>query len=327
MFGTDKAAATNNDIPATGFVVEDKRVLDLTSLSVVELFKYADHGFLEKSLTDLSIISIDAGETLMSVGQLNLNVYIVLEGQLRIHPESADSRPLGLIDIGQCAGLVSAIQEMASAETIIASEKTDLLILSNESLMTFVKEDHGIARAFSELFIQFIRNEHYVALEESTFTKRISYVDDVTGVHNRRWLKRILPRAISRAAMNDTGLSAILLSINDYPEFINDFGSELGNQMLFTTAQTLLNKCRPTDLIARYDKDRFVILLPETNLDGAGVLAGRLIEKISSTEVVIPHECVLPAPTVSIGMHTLKGLVSDSVFLTELEHKLEAAGS
>jgi len=87
----------------------------------------------------------------------------------------------------------------------------------------------------------------------------------------------------------------------------------------------LLDKARPTDPIARYKEDRFVVVLPGSDMHGAWVLAKRLCKTISETNIIIPNECVLPPATASFGITELKDLISDDALLSDAERALESA--
>jgi diguanylate cyclase (GGDEF)-like protein len=111
---------------------------------------------------------------------------------------------------------------------------------------------------------------------------RMTTVDGLTQVFNRRYFEDAIERELSRARRYTRPLSLILLDI-DYFKKINDtFGHLAGDHVLKDVALTLRAKTRKEDVFARYGGEEFAILLPELDLKGALQLAEkarRLIEK------------------------------------------------
>jgi diguanylate cyclase (GGDEF)-like protein len=194
--------------------------------------------------------------------------------------------------------------------------------------MELINGSHAVARNFLCTVMQELRQKGSPKLEQKDLQKqfqRVSSVDDLTGVHNRRWLDEMLTRQIMRSATAQQALSVAMVALDNFEEFNNDFGKNLGDQALYTLAQTIMKNTRPTDMTARYEGNRFVIVLPGSNVDGAKYFAARLREAVGETNIVVPDQCILPPMTISLGLAELKALVSAEGLLLDAAAALARA--
>lgn len=133
--------------------------------------------------------------------------------------------------------------------------------------------------------------------------------DYLTHVYNRRGLIDLGLRAISYVRRYGESLSAILFDIDHFKKINDDYGHEVGDQVLKSVAQMARQKVRLSDLIGRYGGEEFVILLPRTSLEAAHQLADRLCQSIGTTPIPTSKGDV--SITVSIGVATLRDHTSD----------------
>jgi len=108
--------------------------------------------------------------------------------------------------------------------------------------------------------------------------------DPLTGLGNRRFLMDRLQQEAEAARQNGTGFVLALVDI-DYFKSINDnFGHEIGDQVLCRFAETLASTLREYDVCGRWGGEEFVILLPGTTLDAAA----RVIERLRAAIATMP---------------------------------------
>jgi diguanylate cyclase (GGDEF)-like protein/PAS domain S-box-containing protein len=100
--------------------------------------------------------------------------------------------------------------------------------------------------------------------------------DALTAVYNRRKLFEMLSLEAKRARRYGRPLSIIFFDIDRFKATNDQFGHEVGDEVLKITAEIVGNTLRETDVFARYGGDEFTILCPETDVDAAGALAEKI---------------------------------------------------
>ena len=141
-------------------------------------------------------------------------------------------------------------------------------------------------------------------------TERQRWTDALTGLHNQRWLDETLDRLILRAATDRAPLSLIAVDLVDLAGLTEQYGQEMLDMSVCELAKTLSSSLRPTDLIARHDTGRFVIMLPGANQENTDMVSARIQEIVNSTKVVISDICTLPPMKVVMGAATMSAFVS-----------------
>jgi two-component system chemotaxis family response regulator WspR len=137
--------------------------------------------------------------------------------------------------------------------------------------------------------------------------QRLSSLDGLTGIANRRQFDDVLDREFRRAQRNFTPLSLILLDIDYFKRFNDSNGHQAGDDCLKLAARTLERVIhRPGDLVARYGGEEFVVVLPETDESGARRVAERLLEEVRDLNVPHPSSEVASVVTASLGVATFQ---------------------
>ncbi len=110
--------------------------------------------------------------------------------------------------------------------------------------------------------------------------ERLSQTDDLTKLHNARYLRQFLLNEIRRARRYGTSVAALFLDLDDFKRVNDAHGHLAGSHVLMEMAGVILSSIRDTDAVARYGGDEFVIVLPDTGIELAGTVAERIREKI-----------------------------------------------
>jgi len=105
--------------------------------------------------------------------------------------------------------------------------------------------------------------------------------DPLTKVLNRRALESTIDTEHARSLRNDSALSVIMLDIDHFKRINDRFGHARGDEVLIDIASVLTQNTRPYDSIARFGGEEFIILLPNTSVDQAEVIAENLRVKIA----------------------------------------------
>jgi len=134
----------------------------------------------------------------------------------------------------------------------------------------------------------------------------MSITDALTGLHNRRYMESHLATLAEQASARGKPLALMMLDI-DYFKSINDnYGHDAGDDVLREFAVRIRKSIRGIDLACRYGGEEFVIVMPETDLHVAGVVAERLRRSIAGEPFSIHKATKRIEVTISIGISTLE---------------------
>jgi len=116
----------------------------------------------------------------------------------------------------------------------------------------------------------------------------LSTTDSLTGLLNRRALTDTLHHEIDRAQRYGGALSLILCDVDKFKKINDTYGHAAGDRALQAVAESLKKNLRRADILGRYGGDEFMIILPETSLDGAKNLAEKIRVFTSENDVALP---------------------------------------
>ncbi len=134
---------------------------------------------------------------------------------------------------------------------------------------------------------------------------RVSMTDGLTGIANRRLFDELLVREWSRCARIQKPLSIVMLDVDHFKEFNDKYGHQAGDECLKMIAKEIAKAVpRGSDLAARYGGEEFVLILGETDAEGARMVANRIRLQVAELKMAnedSPHKYV----TVSCGISTV----------------------
>jgi len=148
--------------------------------------------------------------------------------------------------------------------------------------------------------------------ERATEYQLMSITDSLTGLPNRRYLEERLSEELNRSKRYDYPMSFLMIDIDDFKAYNDKNGHQAGDVALQITAHCLKGALRAVDIASRYGGEEFCILLPQTGISEAGVIADRIRHRVSTTE--FPHGKAQPLGhvTISVGVSTIAKNVDTS---------------
>ena len=140
--------------------------------------------------------------------------------------------------------------------------------------------------------------------ERATEFQLMSITDSLTALPNRRYLEERLAEELNRSKRYDYPMSFLMIDIDDFKAYNDKNGHQAGDLALQITAHCLKGALRVVDVASRYGGEEFCILLPQTAMSEAGVIADRIRHRVSTTHFPHGKSQPLGRVTISVGVST-----------------------
>ncbi len=173
----------------------------------------------------------------------------------------------------------------------------------NDYLLRPIDKNELLARARTQ-----IRRRRYTDHLRDNVQNSIemAITDALTGLHNRRYMETHLQTLADQAAGRGKPLALMVLDIDFFKSINDGYGHDAGDDVLREFAMRMRKSIRGIDLACRYGGEEFVIVMPETDLHVAGMVAERLRRSIANEPFSVHKGEKRLDVTVSIGLSTLE---------------------
>ena len=134
---------------------------------------------------------------------------------------------------------------------------------------------------------------------------RLTIIDGLTEIHNKRYLMEFLDRELSRSSRHNRPLSLLMFDIDKFKSINDQYGHLGGDFTLREMAVRIKGTVRKEELFARYGGEEFTTVLPETAMEGALIVAERTLKVVSQTPFLFEEKTF--GVTISAGIVTTQG--------------------
>jgi diguanylate cyclase (GGDEF)-like protein len=278
-------------------------------LEGLELFQGVDANDVQVLLQDCNRRDIEEGDLLLSPGAKNEHVFVVLSGSLNVHVGSADTPVLACMEAGACVGEMSIIEDRDPSAFVFAAEPTHLLEIHQSVLWDMVNASHAFAKNLLVVLSERVRSHNHVIAEsfgELRKFERHATTDALTGLGNRHTMDEAFSREIHRCEQDGKPVSLVMVDIDNFKVFNDQFGHIAGDRALSAVGSILEHQFRPRDLIVRYGGDEFAVLLPEVDVAQALAIANRVREAVCGTTGDGSDSLIRIPIRISMGVANLK---------------------
>jgi two-component system chemotaxis family response regulator WspR len=219
--------------------------------------------------------------------------------------------------------VLSTTEDPAVKSDAFAAGANDYLVKLPSSVELIARIRYH-SKAYSN---QLQRDEAFRALRESQQQlieanielQRLTHVDGLTELSNRRYFDQQLDMEWRRAAREHTPLSVLMIDIDDFKCYNDTYGHPAGDEALKKVARTVQQSgSRSSDVAARFGGEEFALILPATPLDGARSIADELREGVQNMRIPHHGSSVDGCVTVSVGVASMVPGPGDS-FLSVIE--------
>ncbi len=141
-------------------------------------------------------------------------------------------------------------------------------------------------------------------MEANEKLRELALKDGLTGLYNHRYFQELLEKELKRAYRYKHPISLIMLDIDHFKKINDTYGHPQGDIVLKELGRIITRTLRNSDIAARYGGEEFAIILPETDLEGAGLVAERLRREVASLRLNLNGDKV--NITISLGVSSIE---------------------
>ncbi|HEX5047233.1 MAG TPA: GGDEF domain-containing protein [Gammaproteobacteria bacterium] len=272
-----------------------------TLLQSIALFRGVDPQVVADLLPQCARIDVAEGELLLAPDRVNRCVFVVLSGRLAVHVGSLDGPKTADLPPGACTGEMSLIEDVDPSAYVVALEDSHLMVISHHLLWQMVERSHAFSKNLLVVLSERVRSDNeFIASSLGVLrqAEHNAFTDPLTGLGNRRWMKDMFDRELTRARRGGQPVCLMMIDIDNFKLFNDHYGHIAGDRVLLAVAEALRDRLRPTDLIARFGGDEFAVLLPSLDVTQARLAGERLRQRI----VELSPPSLSTAVTISVGV-------------------------
>ena len=278
-------------------------------LEGLELFRGVRPDDVQELLQKCERRDMETGELLLSPGTQNEHVFVVLSGKLNVRVGSPDAPIIATVNVGACAGEMSIIEDRDPSAYVVAAEPTHLLAIHQTVLWSMVNASHEFSKNLLIVLSERVRSHNQFIAESIGDWRRSELnatTDALTGLGNRHAMEDLFPRELKRCASNEHPASLMMIDVDRFKTFNDQFGHVAGDRALSAVAHVLKKQFRTKDLLARYGGDEFAVLLPEVSENEALIIAERVRAAVSGSTSDGSDSLIRVPVEVSIGVAELE---------------------
>jgi len=179
-------------------------------------------------------------------------------------------------------------------------------------VIALARESHPFSHREAEL-LAYLAGQAVVSIENADLhetVRRQSVTDELTGLANVREMHGALDRELERGRRHETPVGFVLLDIDNFKKVNDTYGHQQGDEVLQAVSSVLREASRDIDEPARYGGEELAVVLPQTDLDGAVLMAERVRRGIEALRIPLLDQPGEMSVTASVGVASVPSSAS-----------------
>jgi len=267
----ERVASGGERLPAGG----DGRARFSSLLAAIPLFRKLTGEQRDMLLASAAEQSFAPGQVLIRENDPPDRLFVILSGRVRVlevAPDSPVELIVGELGEGEILGELSALRNQPRSATVVAVERTHCLVIPQSEFLKVLQNSADLAVSL----LRMLAGRLY-----ETDRRLSRYAPDpVTGLAGRRAFHDQYRRLAAVARRRKTGALLLVLDVFQLRAINDRFGYGVGDDVLRTVGDALVEATRTTDLIVRHGGDEFVVFFPDAGPGDVDTVIGRVREKI-----------------------------------------------
>lgn len=189
--------------------------------------------------------------------------------------------------------------------------KTEPLVKALKGIMEVLrKRNHELIELSASLEVK-VQERTRELIEANRHLKRISLTDPLTKLPNRRYAMNVIKALWKESKSHNLTLTCLMIDADHFKEVNDNFGHDMGDKVLRVIARCLRESVRTDDIVCRLGGDEFLIICPNTMLNGGRLVANNVLKNINRLKIPISENNDFYKGSVSIGVASLDSKMND----------------
>jgi diguanylate cyclase (GGDEF)-like protein len=280
-------------------------------LRSIEILSPLEEGELEALDHLFHLVAIEPGAPLFTQNDPGDALFIVEKGRVASSVAGKDGNQIEVAEFGSgdFFGEMAIFDRSPRSATCTAKEPSELLCLSEDDFLAFEETYPGAAikvmRRMLRTTAERLENSGVFLSEMVQWgdsARKRAVTDEMTGLFNRRFIDEALSEQLAHAQTAGTPLSLVMADLDHFTSINNDYGHEIGDEVIKSVVPVLRRHFRESDLLARYGGDEFIFLLPETAPEEAHRICEAVCREVAALDVLADLDGTLTQVTTSQGI-------------------------
>lgn len=280
-------------------------------LRSIEILSALEESELESIDELFQLIAIEPGEELFSQNDPGDTVFIVEQGRVASSVAGKDGNQIEVAEFGSgdFFGEMALFDRSPRSATCTAKEYSELLCLSGDDFLSFEETNPGasikIMRKMLKTTADRLENSGVFLSEMVQWgesARKRAVTDEMTGLFNRRFIDEAISEQLAHAQTAGTPLTLVMADLDHFSSINNEYGHDVGDEVIKSVVPVLREHFRKSDLLARYGGDEFIFLLPDTPADQAFELCDAVCRDVGKLDVLADKRGSITRVTTSQGL-------------------------
>lgn len=239
---------------------------------------------------------VEKDAVIFNEGEQGKDIFILFSGSLSAFVSQFDGTRQWIFDIqpGDFFGEMSVIAGEPRSATVIAREDAEIAVLRGDDFYRVITEYppagikllKAIGKVQNTWLDQTSRHLEEL-LRWGETARRRAITDELTGLYNRRFLGESLRDRFERGTVGLRKIALLMLDLDRIHEINEQYGFSTGDQVIISVANILRSLLRAADIPAHLSGDEFAVLLPDTDEEGAKIIAERIRQTVCSRQILV----------------------------------------
>jgi diguanylate cyclase (GGDEF)-like protein len=279
---------------------------EIDFLKSVDILSTLDESELTIVRRHLEEVLCEPDEAVFHQSDEGTDLYIVREGTVAIRARASEGVEVDLAELesGDFFGEMSLFEDEPRSATCVMTSGGQLFRLSKKDFFSLMSKHAETAiKVMSKMAsITAGRLQNTGAfltdlVQWGEGARRRAITDDLTGLHNRRFLDDALEEQLAQAKVRGARLSLIMMDLDRFHAINDAYGQPFGDEVIAAVAPSVSQSIEETDIAARYGGDEFVVILPGRTAQESFVIAERIRTSVEALQITSPTGKPVPVTT------------------------------